>query len=248
MRTLATGVIALSIIFLMQPFKLHAATMTNAASASMRNKHHVPPTYRGKPLSFYVVQSRTPNVRAESIRSIGNFGPEAVPALAQLVEGLRDSQVEVRIASAWALSQVGRAGNEAAVKALAQSLADENPKVRSLSAVALRGVGRGAVGAVPALISALSDSAHYVRAPAADALGNIGPAARAAVGPLIERLRVKDEQTFVLRSVATALGNIGPDAQSALPALTEILKMTRISYAAQEAILRITGKPVPSYW
>jgi HEAT repeat protein len=101
---------------------------------------------------------------------------------------------------------------------------------------------------VPVLISALSDPALYVRVPAADALGNIGSAARAAVGPLIECLKMKDEQTFVLRSAATALGNIGADAHSALPALVETLKLTRASYAAKEAILRINGEPVPSYW
>jgi HEAT repeat protein len=100
---------------------------------------------------------------------------------------------------------------------------------------------------VPSLITALNDPVAYVRAPAADALGSIGPAARAAVGPLSQRLLVPGEQVFVLRSIAAALGNIGPDAREALPALEQALKMLRVTYVAQEAILKITGKPVPSY-
>jgi HEAT repeat protein len=119
--------------------------------------------------------------------------------------------------------------------------------VRSLAAVALRPIGPGAAAAVPQLVACLDDPVSYVRAPAADALGAIGPAARNATGPLSKRLLVKDEQAFVLRSVAYALGDIGPDARSALPSLEESLKMVRVSYAAQLAILKIKGQPVPSY-
>jgi HEAT repeat protein len=207
-----------------------------------------PAFYRGQPLSFYVSRLHATSTRAEALRSIGSFGPQAVPALPQLVEALRDSDVEARIASAWALSQVAQSMDERAVKALTQVLADPDPKVRSLAAVALREAGPGAVDAVSALITALNDSAAYVRAPAADALGKIGPAARAAVASLTKRLKAKDEQVFVLRSISTALGNIGPDAKSALPALTEVRKMVRVSYAAEEAIHRIKGEPVAGYW
>jgi len=104
------------------------------------------------------------------------------------------------------------------------------------------------VDAVPALVQALSDRAAYVRAPAADAIGSIGPAARAAVRPLVERLLTTGEQVYVLRSVAAALGNIGPDAASALPALQQALKMHRVTYTAQEAILKIKKEPVPTWF
>jgi hypothetical protein len=65
---------------------------------------------------------------------------------------------------------------------------------------------------------------------------------------LAARLLAKDEQGLVLGSVATALGDIGPDAKDALPALQQVLKMRRVGSAAQEAILRIEGKPVPTWW
>ena len=109
-------------------------------------------------------------------------------------------------------------------------------------------MGPKAVDAVPALILALSDVEPTVRAPAADAIGRIGPAAKSAVRALSERLLVSGEVIYVLRSDATALGEIGPDAASALPALRELLKITRVTATAEEAILRITKKPVPVWY
>jgi HEAT repeat protein len=82
----------------------------------------------------------------------------------------------------------------------------------------------------------------------ADALGAIGPAERAAVHPLADRLLAKDEQGLVLSSVASALGDIGPAAKDALPALQQAVETHRLGAAAQEAILKIEGKPVPTWW
>jgi len=104
------------------------------------------------------------------------------------------------------------------------------------------------VDAVPALVLALRDPAAYVRAPAADAIGAIGPAAKGAVQALSERLLVAGEQVYVLRSISAALGNIGPDAAAALPALEQALKMHRVTYTAQEAILKIKKEPVSSWF
>ena len=51
-----------------------------------------------------------------------------------------------------------------------------------------------------------------------------------------------------LRSSAAALGEIGPDAKSALPALRRAAQIVRLGPTAQEAMLRIEGKPVPTWW
>ena len=59
---------------------------------------------------------------------------------------------------------------------------------------------------------------------------------------------MKDEEVMTLLSVATALGNIGPDAMEALPALEQTLKQLRVSYEVEAAILKIEGKPVPTWW
>ena len=205
--------------------------------------------YRGRPLSAYLQQLKQASGtnRAETLRAIGAFGEDGGPAVKAVAEALTNPDPDTRAAAAWALSQMAAAGAPA-IPALEKAIADVNPRVRSLSAVALQSMGPKAVDAVPALVQALNDPAAYVRAPAADAIGSIGPTARAAVQPLIERLLTTGEQVYVLRSVASALGNIGPDAAGALPALQQALKMHRVTYTAQEAILKIKKEPVPTWF
>jgi Protein of unknown function (DUF2961)/HEAT repeats len=205
--------------------------------------------YRGLPLVAYLQQLKRASGtnRAEVVRAIGAFGEDAGPAVKAVAEALTDPDANIRSAAAWALSQMGVAGAPS-IPALEKAIADANPGVRSLAAVALRSMGPTAADAIPALVQALSDPMAYVRAPTADAIGSIGPAAKAAVQPLSERLLTTGEQVYVLRSVATALGNIGPDAASALPALQQALKMHRVSYTAQEAILKIKKEPVPTWF
>ncbi len=205
--------------------------------------------YRGRPLPAYLQQlkSASGTNRAELVRATGAFGTDAGLAVKAVAEALADPDPEVRAAAAWALSQIGATGSQA-IPALENALRDESARVRSLSAVALRSMGPKAVDAIPALIQALSDPAAHVRAPAADAIGAVGPAARAAVRPLSERLLAAGEQVYVLRSIAAALGNIGPDAAAALPALQRALKMHRVTYTAEEAILKIKREPVPTWF
>lgn len=204
------------------------------------------PVYRGIPLSVYRQRLQKANgaERADVVRSIGSFGEDGSVAIPELSKALNDPDAAVRSAAAWALSQMGPAAAPA-VPALAATLRDENPGVRCLAAVALRSIGPRALPAVPDLTKVLNDPEAYVRAPAADALGSIGPPAKAAVRPLIERTAIAGDQAFVLRSVVTALGNIGPDAADAIPVLQQMLKMHRVAYTAQEALLKIQQQPVP---
>ena len=222
-----------------------------SARGSLAAAHTSPANvvYRNRPLESYVqdLKHAPANGRANALRSLGAFGPDAQSALDEIARALGDPEPEVRIAASWALSQMGPAG-AGAVGHLRKSLvADGDPRVRSMAAVALRSIGPKAADAVPELIRALRDSAAYVRAPAADALGSIGPGAKAAVTPLAEHLSAPD-QVYVWRSVAAALGNIGPDAAAALPALQKALTMTRVTYTAQEAILKIKKQPVPVWF
>ena len=208
------------------------------------------PVYRGVPLQGYLRElgRASQTGRPAILRAIGAFGADAAPAVNDVAQALGDPAADVREAAAWALSQMGTAGAPA-VPALEQSLSDSNPRLRSLSALALRAMGPAAAKAIPGLVKALDDSSPSVRAVAADALGNLGPAAKPVVEALSRHLFGADEPVvFVLRSLATALGNIGPAAASALPALEQALKMHRVSEAAQEAILKIKGEPVPVWY
>ncbi|HVN03955.1 MAG TPA: DUF2961 domain-containing protein [Bryobacteraceae bacterium] len=224
------------------------------ASASGRGPDETPhisaggPVYRSRPLAAYVQDLMQASVsgRADVLRAIGAFGPDARSAIDDVAQALGDPEPDVRIAASWALSQLGPAGAHA-VPSLRRSLSDRDARVRSLAAVALRSMGPKAAEAVPELIQALRDSAAYVRAPAADALGSIGPAAKAAVPALEKGLSTADE-VYAWRSMAAALGNIGPDAADALPVLQKALSMPRLTYTAQEAILKIKKQPVPVWF
>jgi D-arabinan exo alpha-(1,3)/(1,5)-arabinofuranosidase (non-reducing end) len=206
------------------------------------------PLYRGRPLSYYLANFKTASgdERVEWIRVFGYFGADGVAAVPQLTAALSEFSPVVRSAAAGSLAQIGPAAAEA-VPALAKALSDESPQVRDVAAIALREMGPKAAAAVPELIRALGDPVNFVRAPAADALGAIGAGAQAAVAALAERLLMKDEEGFVLTSVAYALGDIGPVAKDALPALHQVLEKRRVGGAAEEAILKIEGKPVPTY-
>ena len=204
-------------------------------------------TYRGEPLSFYVSRFKTsaPEARADAIRLIGAFGPDAAPALGDLVTGLADPDPEVRAAAAWSLAPVGPSAAEAA-SAVARLLSDENTQVRECATLALGAMGKGAAAAVPGLAAALKDPAPTVRMTAALALGRMGKDAKSAVPALTAGLQVPNEEVQVLRNVAYALGDIGPDAASSIPALQQVQHL-RVIYIAQEAIARIEGKPSPTW-
>ena len=206
------------------------------------------PLYRGQPLAFYkdhLKQATNVNLAA-SIRVIGYFGPDGAPAVPQLITLLSTATPDGRSAAAASLAAIGPKAAPA-VPALAQALSDPDPHVRDMAAIALRSIGPKASAAVSQLIEALADTVNYVRAPAAEALGSIGSAAQPAVPALAARLLMKGEDGFVLTSIAYALGDIGPAAKEALPALQKVLAMRRVGAAAQEAILKISGKPVPLY-
>jgi hypothetical protein len=212
------------------------------------SRHGDGPVFRDFPLDSYVakLKSASGEQRLVLIRAIGSFGADAAPACPQLIAALSDPSAVVREASAAALAQVGQRASTDALAALSKALTDADPEVRGLAAVALRSMGPRAVPAIPQLVQALNDRVDYVRVVAAGALGAMGASASAAVAPLVTKLLTKDE-IFVSSAVATALGDIGPAAKDALPALNQVLAQRRVGSAAEEAILRIEGKPVPEY-
>ncbi len=208
-----------------------------------------PVLFRGHPLTFYLEKlgKAGPSERADRLRAIGTFGPDAAGAASVLAGALRDDAEEDRAAAAWALSQIGPGAAES-VEALATALTDPNARVRGLAAVALRNVGPKAAAAIPALVRALGDPVETVRFPAADAIGAIGPAAGAAVPALVTRLDAPGETRLVLNRLVVALGAIGPQARSALPTLERLIAAHRVEQMAREAVMRIQGIPVPTWW
>jgi hypothetical protein len=205
------------------------------------------PVYRGRPLAAYLsaLSKASPAARPEILRALGSFGADGSAAMPALLAALSDPDAEAKTAAAWSIAQIGP--DTAAITALARLMADANPRVRCQAALALVPAGPKALPALPVLIKALGDPLNYVRGPAANAIGAIGPAAKSAVRALAEGLAAKGETVFVLRAEASALGDIGPDAREAIPALRQTLKLLRVAWAAEEAILKIEGKPVPTW-
>jgi hypothetical protein len=205
--------------------------------------------FRGRPLSYYTDRVRTAAAleRADLLRAIGAFGRDAAGAVPLLAGELSANAPDDRAAAAWALSQVGPDAAPG-VKALAKTLADPNARVRGLAAVALKNVGPHAADALPDLVRALEDPVESVRFPAADAIGAIGPAATGAVPALVARLHAQGETRLVMNRLVLALGAIGPEARSALPALEQLIAAHRVEQAAREAVMRIQGIPVPTWW
>jgi Protein of unknown function (DUF2961)/HEAT repeats/HEAT repeat len=204
--------------------------------------------FRGHPLQWFLqqLQSASGLAKIPPLRAIGSFGSDGGAAIAPLVSLLADPSPQVRAAAASALGQVGNSSHEA-VLALSTALSDPSPSVREFAALGLKAGGPKAASAVPILVRLLSDPIDYVRATAADALGAVGPGASVATEPLAKRLTDQDEQGFVRMSAAYALGDIGPGARDALPVLQQAVVLRRIGAAAQEAILKIEGKPVAVY-
>lgn len=118
--------------------------------------------------------------------------------------------------------------------ALITALTDENPAVRSASALTLGGLahynGTDIRDAMPALTECLRDADPHVRCLSAMTLGYLGPDAAAAVPALIPLLNqppwvsARDGGQVAVRSNAVrTLGKIGPSAKNALPALRPLL-------------------------
>jgi HEAT repeat protein len=120
--------------------------------------------------------------------------------------------------------------------ALITALKDDDPVVRSASALTLGSLahynGTDIKDSVPALTECLWNTDANVRGLSAMALGYLGPDAAAAVPGLIPLLKdpqvgsQKGSQVFVRSAAARTLGKIGPQAKSALPALKSVLKDT----------------------
>lgn len=204
--------------------------------------------YRGQPLAFYNARLKSDErrERANLLRAIGSFGPEAASATDSLLASLSDGDAEIRGAAANALAQIGPSATRS-VTELRKLLSDSSPRVRCQATLALKSIGAKSAAAVPELTGALNDPVPYVRAGAADALGAMGADSRSAVPALMERLKTDPGPNYVFDSIIYALGNIGPDASQAISALEEVSHRPRLTAPAREAILQIQGKPVPMY-
>jgi hypothetical protein len=175
---------------------------------------------------------------ADAMRRLGALRGEAAAHMDSVTRALASPNVDVRIAAAWTLTQMGDRAAPAEPQ-LTAALADPSPIVRGLAAIALRDVPQLAPATGDSLIAHLADPDENVRMVIANAIAAHPQVARSGMAQLIAAAQVPGQHRHVLRSIANALGAIGPDAKAALPVLREMAKQPLVRWQANAAIRSI---------
>jgi HEAT repeat protein len=152
------------------------------------------------------------SVRAELQFALASIGPDAAPAVEQLVKSLDSEHEECKEGAIYALGKIGPAA-AAAVDKLKTFLTSDDNELRTISVWALRRIEpeneETAALALPVLIELLQDDVALVRMEAARSLGEMGAQAKSAAEPL-EKL-LKDPSPEVRRMAKTAIEKIGQE-------------------------------------
>ena len=155
----------------------------------------------GEPAVPYLIkalQDENFHVSSGAASALGKVG---MPAMPHLIKAIQDEYWLMRQGAVHALGEIG---SREAVSHLMEALKDEDGRVCSAAASALKIIGEPVV---PDLVQALMDKDGSVRHMAAVALGEIGPAAKISTLHLVRLL--KDNPWYVQTVAAKALGRIG---------------------------------------
>jgi HEAT repeat protein len=141
-----------------------------------------------------------------------------VAAVPQLINNLGDRDLDVRMAVAESLGQIGPPAR-AAVPALTLAVNQGDAEMREKAILALQGIGQASVTAIPALIDVMGQEGYF----------QLGGG--------------RGTGTKVRRAAAELLGQFGKDASAAVPALRKALQDpdAETREAAAGALLRITN-------
>ena len=123
----------------------------------------------GQGLDYWLAASKSWNgaLRESAASALGQFGPAAVPALAEL---LKDKNESVRRVAGWSLGRIGPEA-KAAIPALTEMLKDKVESVRSVAASVLGKMGPEVKTAVPAIMELLKDKDGGIRGYAVERWG-----------------------------------------------------------------------------
>src|SRR5262249_47412477 len=144
-----------------------------------------------------------------TLRGIGK------PAVAGLLNLLKDDNEKIRARAAETLGQIGEPAKDA-IPLLSEMIKSDDKNVRAAAAVALYRLERRADRVLPVLEEMLKN--EETELDAIHALGDLGPAARKFAPELMDFVQ-KGRVDYVRSSACRALGEIGPLANTAVPVL-----------------------------
>ena len=193
-----------------------------------------------------MLKHRNTTVRKVGLRTLGEFGPMAAPAVARIMKILEapdpTAQMGLRRYAAEALGKIGPASAPAA-RLLAEALTEQEDVHGLLREAALMALGR--IGS-PANDAALDvakilgnenyTSAH--RQLAARVLGAMGGPADVVVPVLRDALRDNPDTPIAQQAVA-ALGKVGPGAKEAVGDIVAALDTKAVGYRGLQALASI---------
>jgi HEAT repeat protein len=171
---------------------------------------------------------------------LGNLGPLAMPAHADLLASLADDQQSVRRQAASALRRVP-AESRAGRLGLAGALRHPDDFIRREAAYALAEQAAACADIAPELGELAASADPDLRHAALRILMKLDPAAALPV----LMLRLEAGETATRSGAAHAIGAFGPRAGVAVPALTRLLRQPELQAAALQALeaLGIAARP-----
>jgi HEAT repeat protein len=206
----------------------------------------------GSQLTPEIVKAlKTPSLREYALRIIYRFGGEAKSAVPELIELLKDPQLDPRIRreTHFVLGQIGLAAAPATPQLIA-ALGSDNERVRNSAIFAIGRIGPGAYEAAPALEKLAASDDEFLRIGCLWALVGVKPGdaalAERATPELIKGL--SSEREMVRLEAARTLGALGPEAKVALPALRKFSEDANpaVAEAVVKAIAAIEARKTSS--
>jgi HEAT repeat protein len=192
-----------------------------------------------------------PAVRPAVLEILAAIGPDAAPALDDLVKGLADADPTYRGEAAVAIAALGPAARTA-VPQLQKMLeaADSPAELRYSAAYALGRIGPAAESAEGTLREMVQSKDELMATVAAWALLKVDPkdTAHAKVAIPMLRRALRGERELARIEAAVALGEIGPAVSEAIPILelvSEEDSSKAVRSAAAEALEKIRGTTGP---
>jgi HEAT repeat protein len=179
-------------------------------------------------------------LRSKVAATIGQIGPDALPAVPVLLAALKGDDDTVRAEAASALAAVAP-GDAAVVPGLVGAMKDgKHPLGRIAALQALKAQGDAAKAAIPDLLAVVkaSEAPASVRQLAMDALGSMGPVAKDAVPPLLDILKDAEQPLFMRCSAAQTVGRFGELSKAALPVFRDVLRDPNVPNEVTAAVVK----------